>query len=208
MSSIGFGFLLDEVSKNLNDATKIEAILNATREAKLLAEDSESYNAQVNPGDNAAVVVKQLILDLKEKGKLGIDNLEILRKLLKGVKEWSLIDKVDDFVKEREDFTSLLDNIIDKLDKLDSLDKLISICTDFIPQEAKEDIKDVRTLLSELEKNDRLGCEQLATLKTILKDVREKDLLDEVTQFEKRRKKEEAALRRRGKMIDSLHCTD
>ena len=208
MSSIGFSFLLDEVSQNLKDASKINKILNAARKAKLIAADSESYNAQVNPGDSTAVVLQQLFSDLEKKGKLGIDKLGILRNLLKGVKEWSLIDKVDNFAKKRKDFTSLLAKIIDKLDGKGSLDELISMCVDFIPEEAKEDIKDVRTMFSELEKNDCLGCEQLATLKTILKDIGEKDLLDEVTEFEKRRKKEEAALRRRGKLIDSLHCTD
>ena len=201
MSSIGYRGLLYEVSQNLKDSRKINQILYTARSEGLIAEESESYNAQVNPGDNSGVVVMQLFSDLQKQDNLGIDNLEILRDLLKEVKKWSLIDKVDKFEKQRKDFVTLSNKIIRKFDERDNLDELISLCADHIPDDVKEDIKDVRTLFSELEKKNRLGFGRLAILKKILDETGEQDLLDDLIMFEKKWKEEEVAERRRGKSL-------
>ena len=207
MSSIGYRGLLYEVSQELNDLSKINKILYTTRSEGLIADDSGSYNAQVNPGDNFAVFMTKLFSDLEKEDHLGIDNLETLRGLLKGVKEWSLVDKVDKFERQRKDFITLLDKFIAKLDELDKLDELISLCEDHIPEDVKSNIKDVRSLFRELEKKNRLGFERLAILKKILNEAREqelldetteKELLDELTNFKKKWKEEEDAERRRG----------
>ena len=205
MSSIGYRGLLYEVSQKLKDSSKINQILYTARSEGLIAEDSESYNAQVNPGDNSGVVVMQLFSDLQKQDNLGIDNLEILRDLLKGVKKWSLIDEVDKFEKQRKDFVTLSDKIICKFDERDNLDELIELCADHIPDDVKEYIKDVRTLFSELEKKNRFGFGRLAILKKILNKTGEQDLLDELMMFEEKWKQEEAAERRRGKSLLLLH---
>ena len=199
MSSIGYRGLLYEVSQKLKDSIKINQIFYTARSEGLIAEDSGSYNAQVNPGDNSGVVVMQLFSDLEKRDNLGIDNLEILRDLLKGVKKWSLIDEVDKFEKQRKDFVTLSNKIIRKFDERDNLNELVALCADHIPEDVKEDIKDVRTLFSELEKKNRLGFGRLAILKKILNETGEEDLLDELMMFEKKWKEEEAAERRRGK---------
>ena len=185
MSSIGYRGLLYEVSQNLKDSRKINQIFYTARSEGLIAEDSESCNAQVNPGDNSGVVVRRLFSDLQKQDNLGIDNLEILRDLLKEVKKWSLIDKVDKFEKQRKDFVTLSNKIIRKFDERDNLDELIELCADHIPDDVKEDIKDVRTLFSELEKKNRLGFGRLAILKKILDETGEKDLLDDLIMFER-----------------------
>ena len=210
MSSIGYRGLLYEVSQTLNDLSKINKLLYTTRSEGFIAEDSESYNAQVNPGDNFAVITTQLFSDLEKQDHLGIDNLEILRDLLKGVKEWSLVDKVDKFERQRMDFITLLDKFIAKLDELDKLDELISLCADHIPEDVKSEIKDLRSLFRELEKKKRLGFERLAILKKILNEAREQELLDETKEkelldallaFKKKWKEEENAERRRGNFL-------
>ena len=81
--------------------------LYASSSEGLISENSESFNVQVNPGDNTAVTVMKLFSDLEEGDNLGLDNLEILRDLLKGVKEWSLVDEVDKFERQRKDFNTL-----------------------------------------------------------------------------------------------------
>ena len=210
MSSIGYRGLLYEVSQTLKDLSKINKLLYTTRSEGFIAEDSESYNAQLNPGDNFAVIITQLFSDLEKQDHLGIDNLEILRDLLKGAKEWSLVDKVDKFERQRMDFITLLDNFIAKLDELDKLDELISLCADHIPEDVKSEIKDVRSLFRELEKKKRLGFERLAILKKILNEAREQELLDDTKEkelldallaFKKKWKEEENAERRRGNFL-------
>ena len=157
MSSIGYRGLLYRVSQELTDLKKINQILYASSSEGLVSENSESFNIQVNPGDKTAVTVMKLFSDLEEGDNLGLDNLEILRDLLKGVKEWSLVDEVDKFVRQRKDFNTLLETIILKLDELDNLDQLLSLCEDHVADDAKDDIKDVRSLVKELQKKNRLG---------------------------------------------------
>ena len=199
MSSIGYRGLLYQVSQKLQDLSRINQILYTCRSEGLIAEDSESHSVQVNAGDNSAVLLMKLFSDLEKQGNLGIDNLEVLRDLLKGVKEWSLIDAVDKFETQRNNFNTLLEKIVPRLDELDTLDELIALCADHISEDVKEGIKDVRTLLSELEKKNRLGVGRLGMLKKILSQTGEEDLLDAMIMYEKKWKEEEAAERRRGK---------
>ena len=201
MSSIGYGGLLYEVSQVLKDPCKISKILFAAQTAKLIAEDSESYSARCQPGDNGAELLTKLCKDMGEEGNLGIDNLGELRDLLKQVKAWGLIAKVDKFVRQRKHYTSLLDKIICQLGSLDCLNDLISLCADHIPEEVKEDIKDVRKLFCELEKKNRLGVGRLALLKKILKEKEEQNLLDEVLKFEDEWRRDEDFERRRGTLF-------
>ena len=201
MSSIGYRGLLYRVSQELTDLKKINQILYASSSEGLVSENSESFNIQVNPGDNTAVTVMKLFSDLEESENLGLDNLEILRDLLKGVKEWSLVDEVDKFVRQRKDFNTLLETIIPKLDELDNLDQLLSLCEDHIADDAKDDIKDVRSLVKELQKKNRLGVARLTVLRKILTETGQQELLDLLTEFEKKWEEQEKAERRRGTIL-------
>ena len=201
MSPIGYRGLLYRVSQELTDLKKINQILYASSSEGLISENSESFNIQVNPGDNTAVTVMKLFSDLEESENLGLDNLEILRDLLKGVKEWSLVDEVDKFERQRKDFNTLLETIIPKLDELDNLDQLLSLCEDHISDDAKDDIKDVRSLVKELQKKNRLGVARLTVLRKILNETGQQELLDLLTEFEKKWKEEEKAERRKGTIL-------
>ena len=132
--------------------TKINQLLHTSSNARLISENSESFNIQVNEGDNTAITVMKLFSDLSESDNLGLDNLEILRDLLTEVKEWSLVDEVDKFARQRKDFNALLETIIPKLEEFDNLEQLLSLCEDQVSDDTKEEIKDVRALLKELQK--------------------------------------------------------
>ena len=200
MSSIGYRGLLYRVSQELTVLKKINQILYASSSEGLISENSESFNIQVNPGDNTAVTVRKLFSDLEESENLGLDNLETLRDLLKGVKEWSLVDEVDKFVRQRKDFNTLLETIILKLNELDNLDQLLSLCEDHVADDAKDDIKDVRSLVKELQKKNRLGVARLTVLRKILNETGQQELLDLLIEFEKKWEDEEKAERRKGKI--------
>ena len=87
--------------------TKINQLLHTSSNASLISENSESFNIQVNEGDNTAITLMKLFSDLDESDNLGLDNLETLRDLLTEVKEWSLVDEVDKFARQRKDFNAL-----------------------------------------------------------------------------------------------------
>ena len=201
MSSIGYQGLLYRVSQRLKDVTKINQLLHTSSNARLISENSESFNIQVNVGDNTAITLMKLFSDLDESDNLGLDNLETLRDLLTEVKEWSLVDEVDKFARQRKDFNALLETIIPKLEELDNLEQLLSLCEDHISDDAKEEIKDVRALLKELQKKNRLGFTRLAVLRKVLNETGQQELLDLLTEFEKKWKAEEKAERRRGMIL-------
>ena len=202
MSSIGYQSLLYRVTQRLKDVTKINQLFHTSSNARLISENSESFDVQVNEGDNTAITVMKLFSDLAESGNLGLDNLEILRHLLTEVKEWSLVDEIDKFARQRKDFNALLETaIIPKLEEFDNLEQLLSLCEDQVSDDAKEEIKDVRALLKELQKKNRLGFTQLAVLRKILNETGQQELLDLLTDFEKKWKEEEKAERRRGMIL-------
>ena len=201
MSSVGYQGLLYRVSQRLKDVTKINQLLDTSSNARLISENSESFNIQVNEGDNTAITLKKLFSDLDESDNLGLDNLETLRDLLTEVKEWSLVDEVDKFARQRKDFNALLETIIPKLEELDNLEQLLSVCEDYISDDAKEEIKDVRALLKELQKKNRLGSTRLEVLRKISNETGQQELLDLLTEFEKKWKAEEKAERRRGMIL-------
>ena len=201
MSSVGYQGLLYRVSQRLKDVTKINQLLDTSSNARLISENSESFNIQVNEGDNTAITLMKLFSDLDESDNLGLDNLETLRDLLTEVKEWSLVDEVDKFARQRKDFNALLETIIPKLEELDNLEQLLSVCEDYISDDAKEEIKDVRALLKELQKKNRLGSTRLEVLRKISNETGQQELLDLLTEFEKKWKAEEKAERRRGMIL-------
>ena len=201
MSSVGYQGLLYRVSQRLKDVTKINQLLDTSSNARLISENSESFNIQVNEGDNTAITLKKLFSDLDESDNLGLDNLETLRDLLTEVKEWSLVDEIDKFATQRKDFNALLETIIPKLEELDNLEQLLSVCEDYISDDAKEEIKDVRALLKELQKKNRLGSTRLEVLRKISNETGQQELLDLLTEFEKKWKAEEKAERRRGMIL-------
>ena len=201
MSSVGYQGLLYRVSQRLKDVTKINQLLDTSSNARLISENSESFNIQVNEGDNTAITLMKLFSDLDESDNLGLDNLETLRDLLTEVKEWCLVDEVDKFARQRKDFNGLLETIIPKLEELDNLEQLLSLCEDHISDDAKEEIKDVPALLKELQKKNRLGFTRLAVLRKILNETGQQELLDLLTEFEKKWKAEEKAERRRGMIL-------
>ena len=82
MSSIGYQGLLCSVSQRLEDVTKINQLLHTSSNARLISENSESFNIKVGEGDNTAITLMKLFSDLAESDNLGLDNLETLRDLL------------------------------------------------------------------------------------------------------------------------------
>ena len=206
MSSIGYQGLLCRVSQRLEDVTKINQLLHTSSNARLISENSESFNIKVGEGDNTAITLMKLFSDLAESDNLGLDNLETLRDLLTEVKEWSLVDEVDKFARQRKAFNALLETIIPKLEELDNVEQLLSLCEDHISDDAKEEIKDLSALLKELQKKNRLGFTRLAVLRKILNETGQQELLDLLTDFEKKWKEEEKAERRRGMILP--YCTN
>ena len=190
MSGVEYRNLLFEISQKINWITERQRLLFVTK--GLIAEGSET-----NIQD-----VLSLFNELEDRKNLGIDRLEVLKDLLKGTGKWNLLEKAEKLEIKRKEFNSLLAHISCALDESGHLERLVSVCKGRIAKDRESDIKDVRTLLTELEKENHLGIGRLDILKVLIA-AGKPDLLKQVEEFESKRKQEEAAERKRNELEES-----
>ena len=185
MSAIEYNNLLFKVSQRLNE-------LNAGKQLLFMCRGKVAPRSEENLQD-----VVSLFEELEEKEFLGPDKLDVLKDVLEGLEEWSLLEDVEKFETKRKEYDCLLRQIIRALDELNDVERLVSICEGVIPQDRQGSIHDVRSLFEEL-KNSSLGINRLDILKEILTQTDQQDLLEQVKEFEKRRILENKFQRRKG----------
>ena len=186
MSDIKYNNLLFELSESLNRLNRCDRLLFLCR-------------GKLAPGSEDRIQdALSLFKELEDRNHLGPDRLGVLKTLLKGVKEYVLLENVKRFENDRNEYLGLLDKIIPVLDELDDVERLISICRADIPEANIGNICNVRSLLKELENNSSLGTDSLGILKEILLQTEQNDLLRELEKFEERRNREEAFQTRKG----------
>ena len=175
MSLIEYRSLVFEISERLDE-------LNVRRRLLYMC------SGKIAPGreDNIQNVLS-LFKELEKQNHLGPDRLEVMKELLKAVREWSFFGKVKHFERKRKEYNDLLDQIIRALDELNVVERLVAICREEIPEESERQIQDVRSLFKELENKNNLGIDRLDILKRILTETEQIDLLKEVKEFEERR---------------------
>jgi len=190
MSIIEYRVLRSNVCKGINWTEEGETILSLCE--GLITEGSE----------NNIQNVASLFKDLERQNIVGIDRLNVLKSVLKGMRKWPLVDEVEKFEEKRKAYTNLLEKIIVKLGECD-LQRLLGICRPhYLAADVEGNINDVRTLFKELEVKNNLGADYVGVLKTILNETRNNDLLKEVEEFERKRKDEENADREREETED------
>ena len=185
MSAIEYNNLLFKVSQRLNE-------LNAGKQLLFMCRGKVAPRSEENLQD-----VVSLFEELEEKEFLGPDRLDVLKDVLEGLEEWSLLEDVEKFETKRKEYDCLLRQIIRALDELNDVERLVSICEGVIPQDRQGSIHDVRSLFEEL-KNSSLGINRLDILKEILTQTDQQDLLEQVKEFEKQRILENKFQRRKG----------
>ena len=186
MSAIEYSYLLVEVSEKLDEVSPIHRLLFTCR----------TYLTTGSEGNIQDML--SLFKELEEQKNLGIDNLVVIKELLKGVREWSLFGKVKRFENKRKEYNALLEEIIRLLDELNDLERLVSVCRGKLSEESEGLIEDVRSLFKELENQNIQGLDRLDILKDILTETEKKDLLKKVEEFEERRNKEDEFERKKG----------
>ena len=186
MSTVEYNCLIYEIRERLDE-------LNVGKKLIFMCRGKVAPRSEENMQDASS-----LITELEEKESLGPDNLDLLKDLLKGVKEWALLEEVEKFESKRKEYDILLNQIIRALDELNDLERLVSICGRKIPGERQGNIRDVRSLFEELENNHCLGINRLDILKEILAQTEKNDLLMAVKEFEERRTRKDKFERRIG----------
>ena len=183
MSAIGYNNLLYKTIQSLNES-------NVGEQLRFMCRDMVAQRDEQS--------IKELFQELELNGFLSLDKLEVLKDLLKGLKEWSLFRNVISFERKRKEYNSLLERIIHVLDDLDCLEQLVAICRDRIPEEKHGSIQDVKSFLKVLEDKDSLRIDRLELLKKILIQKQQTDLLRDVEEFEERLNQEDEFEWRKG----------
>ena len=132
MSVIEYNNLLYQISQRLDKLNAASQQLIVISRGQLAARNEES------------IPILSLFLELEEKGILSPDRLTVLKTILKGVKEWAFLEKVEKFEQKRKKYNNLLEQIIRELDELNDLERLISICKGNITEERRASIHDAR----------------------------------------------------------------
>ncbi len=179
MSATEYRLLLFDISEKIDWQAERKRLLYIFK--SVLPKDSET---------NIQDVIS-LFTSLEEKNLLGIDRVEALKDLLKGIAEWDLHKKVKTFETKRREYRSLLLLFSRELDECNKLQRLISVCEGKIAPDREEEIKDVFTLLTELEKHNNLGFGRLDVLKMMAVNMEKPGLVKQVEVFEGRRNDEE-----------------
>ena len=172
MTDFEYRTLLFQISQRLDDRNCGKQLLVICR-GKLAARNEES------------ILPFWLFVELEQKGFLSPDRLDLLREMLKGVKEWNFLQEVEKFECRRKLYNNLLELIIPVLDELNDLERLISICRGNIREGRRAKIHDVRSLFRELESNGCLRSDRLTILNEILIQTEKSDLLEEVNSLER-----------------------
>lgn len=184
MSAIEYNSLLVQIRQSLDKLNVLDHLLDLLRGT--LAPGSE---------DNIQDV-QSLFKELEKQHLLENDRLEVMKELLKAVREWPLFALVKKYESKRKEFNGLLDHIINVLDKLNDEERgrFIAMCREDrgqLPEESDDQIQDVRSLFKELQNQNKLGIDRLDILKKVLTETEQSDLLKKVEEFEGRRNRED-----------------
>ena len=190
MSATEYNNLLYAICRKLDELNALDQLLSMCR-------------GKLAPGSEGDIRNTRWLCDkLEENNKLGIDRLQLMKRLLRGVEDWVLLEKVEKFECKRKEYKALLEKVISSLDALDDLERLIAICRGSVRE---GNIEDVRSLFRELENQENLEIDYLDVVKNILAETESNELLKELEEFEERRNREDKSEARKGISI-SVFC--
>ena len=187
MSATEYNNLLYAICRKLDELNALDQLLSMCR-------------GKLAPGSEGNIRNTRSLCDkLEENNKLGIDRLQLMKRLLRGVEDWVLLEKVEKFECKRKEYKAFLEKVISSLDALNDLERLIAICRGSVRE---GNIEDVRSLFRELENQDNLEIDYLDVVKNILAETESNELMKELEEFEERRNREDKSEARKG--IQSL----
>ena len=161
MSATEYNNLLFAISRKLDE-------LNALDHLLFICSGKLASGSEGNIHDTLS-----LCKELEVNNNLGSDRLQLMKRLLKGVEDWALLEKVERFECKRKEYKALLAS----LDALNDLERLIAICRGSVREESEGNIEDVRSLFKELENQDNLEIDYLAETESneLLKELEQED---------------------------------
>ncbi|XP_067057680.1 uncharacterized protein [Acropora muricata] len=124
----------------------------------------------------------------------------MLKDILKVEEQWDLLAGIGKFETTRGEYKTLLEKIIGALEKLNDLETLTSFVWERwrnVPEERRNDVRDVRSLVQVLEEMNVIGVDCLNLFRELFIELNNDELLAELKEFQNRRTEDEKSGRRK-----------
>jgi len=194
MSEVTFKTLLFRIGNRLEE-------INGRKDGRVRRHVLFMCNEKIAHRDDDTI--PSLLNKLKESGFLGVDSLQMLKDILKAEDEWDFLDETVKFETIRGEYKKLLEKVISALEKPNDLGRVTSIVWGRlnVPEEKRNGVRDVRSLVQVLEEMNFIGVDCLNVLMEFSIELNDDELRTELKEFQNRRTKEEKSERRKGSLV-------
>ncbi|XP_067056940.1 uncharacterized protein [Acropora muricata] len=193
MSEVTFKTLLFRIGNRLEE-------INGRKDGRVRRHVLFMCNDKIAHRDDDTI--PSLLNKLKESGFLGVDSLQMLKDILKAEDEWAFLDETVKFETIRGEYKKLLEKVISALEKPNDLGRVTSIVWGRlnVPEEKRNGVRDVRSLVQVLEEMNFIGVDCLNVLMEFSIELNDDELRTELKEFQNRRTKEEKSERRKAQV--------
>ena len=194
MSEVTFNSLLFCIVHRLEE-------INALKEDRVRKRVLFMCNGKIERRDDETIL--SLFKKLKDSGFLGVDSLQMLKDIVKAEAQWDFLDEIAKFETVRGEYKKLLEKVISALEKPNDLGRVTSIVWGRlnVPEEKKNGVRDIRSLVQVLEEMNFIGVDCLNVLMEFSIELNDDELRTELKEFQNRRTKEEKSERRKGSLV-------
>ncbi|XP_015778391.1 PREDICTED: uncharacterized protein LOC107356270 [Acropora digitifera] len=197
MSEVTFKTLLFRIGNRLQE-------IDACNDGRVRRHVLFMCNGKITHRDDDSIL--SLLNKLTESGFLGVDSMQMLKDILRAEDEWDFLDEIVKFETTRGEYKKLLQKGISTLEKANDLERLTCIVWGRldVPEEKRNGVRDVRSLIKVLEEMNFIGVDCLNVLRELAIELNDDELLTELKEFQNRRTKEEKSDRRKGQIAAVL----
>ena len=130
-----------------------------------------------------------LFKKLEESGRVGVDSLQVLKEILKALKEWDLHEKVENFERLRREYVELRETVIRVLEELDMGRLMSAVGGRKVPKKRQSDVRSLVNFL---------GTDCLHLFGGIFTELNNDELRTALEKYQNRRTQYEACEREEG----------
>ena len=175
MSEVTYNDLLYRIRKRIEEINALEHVVEICKEK--LAHQGTIRDTRL------------LFKNLEESGRLGVDSLQVLKEILKALKEWDLHEKLENFERLRREYVELRETVIRVLEELDMGRLMSAVGGRKVPKKRQNDVRSLVNFL---------GTDCLHLFGGIFTELNNDELRTALEKYQNRRTQYEACEREEG----------
>ena len=175
MSEVTYNDLLYRIRKRIEE-------INALEHAVEICKEKQAHQGTIRD-------TRLLFKNLEESGRLGVDSLQVLKEILKALKEWDLHEKLENFERLRREYVELRETVIRVLEELDMGRLMSAVGGRKVPKKRQNDVRSLVNFL---------GTDCLHLFGGIFTELNNDELRTALEKYQNRRTQYEACEREEG----------